>query len=54
MTEILNVSLEKVLCSNVDIINGFGLLGLLAGGALLAWCGQVQLVLRGTPARCFC
>ena len=54
MTEILNVLLEKVLCSNVDIINGFGLLGLLAGGALLACCGQVQLVLRGNPARCFC
>ena len=37
--------------------NGFGLglfpcfLGLIAGGALLAGCGQVRLVFRGNPAR---
>ena len=26
-------------------------MGLIAGGALLAGCGQVQLVFRGNPAR---
>ena len=49
MTVLLNCS--EVVISTCFSLGLFPFLGLLAGGALLAGCGQVQLVFRGNPAR---